>query len=289
MNVILICHEKALWKDSKEVGQTFDGWDKLEHELHLCMQITKQGASRKARVTKTRLLSFPDATNFDWSYDEFAKRYGRDVLEGDVQTMSLASPQQVDRLESLVKLLNTDADTITKWKEKAGVEKFGEMDTQDGSSCWPAGDYDVTLIKVEETTSQKSGNPMEVWTFEAYNDGRKQLIKEYVVIPAATFKIKQMAIALGRKDEFDSGSFHAEDHLGASFIGTLSIEEGDANYDDKNRIAKLKPASSGAAAPQQARKTVAAGGSRPPFDDSAKVFKEEDIPFAWSGRQGQLL
>ena len=38
MNVILICHQKSQWKDGKEVGVTFDGWDKLEYELHLASE-----------------------------------------------------------------------------------------------------------------------------------------------------------------------------------------------------------------------------------------------------------
>lgn len=135
MNVILICHEKAMWKDGKEIGSTFDGWDKLEYELHLAMQIVKHGNSRKARVTKSRLEGFPDASSFDWSYAEFAKRFGRDVIESDVVKLTLATTEQVAELEQLVKLLNVDGDTTTKWKEKAGVDTFAEMDTDTISKC----------------------------------------------------------------------------------------------------------------------------------------------------------
>lgn len=135
MNCILICHERSVWKDNKEVGQNFDGWDKLEHELHLCLQITKQAASRKARITKTRLIEFPDGTTFDWSYAEFAKRYGRDVIEGDVSTITLATTEQVQQLDMLTKVLTVDPDTIIKWKEKAGVETFAEMDSDTIQKC----------------------------------------------------------------------------------------------------------------------------------------------------------
>ena len=54
MNVILICHQRDRYQDGKLTGVTFDGWDKLEYDLHLCLNITKQGASRKARVVKSR-------------------------------------------------------------------------------------------------------------------------------------------------------------------------------------------------------------------------------------------
>lgn len=135
MNVILICHEKAMWKDGKEVGQTFDGWDKLEYELHLALQIVKQGASRKARVTKTRLTEFPDAELFPWSYQEFAKRYGIDVMESPAVPIVPATVDQVAKLNTLIELLRTDPEQTAKWKDKAGVETFAEMDTETIQKC----------------------------------------------------------------------------------------------------------------------------------------------------------
>lgn len=135
MNAILICHEKAQWKDGKEVGATYDGWDKLEYELHLAMQIVKQGAARKARVTKSRLAEFPDAESFPWSYDEFAKRYGRDVIESGATAIKLSTPEQLKQLDAMIQVLKVDAEVIEKWKDKAGVETFAEMDTDTIAKC----------------------------------------------------------------------------------------------------------------------------------------------------------
>jgi hypothetical protein len=135
MNVILICHERALWKDSKEVGQTYDGWDKLEYELHLALQIVKQGASRKARITKSRLAEFPDGESFDWSYENFAQKYGRDVIEADATAVKLATPEQLKQIESLITVLKVDEELVAKWMDKAGVEKFPEMDTDTIQKC----------------------------------------------------------------------------------------------------------------------------------------------------------
>lgn len=135
MNAILICHEKTLWKDGKEVGATYDGWDKLEYELHLALQIIKQGPSRKARVTKTRLTEFPDAESFPWSYEDFAKRYGRDVIESGSTAIRLATPDQLKQLEALIQVLRVESEVIDKWKDKAGVESFAEMDTDTIQKC----------------------------------------------------------------------------------------------------------------------------------------------------------
>lgn len=135
MNVILICHEKDKWQNGETVGQTFDGWDKLEYELHLALQIVKQGASRKARVTKNRLEQFKDGESFDWSFAEFAARYGKDIIEGSVVRIQAAMPDQVNELTTLIKLLSVPTDTTDKWKEKAKVEDFAEMDSVTIQKC----------------------------------------------------------------------------------------------------------------------------------------------------------
>jgi hypothetical protein len=121
MNVIMIAHEKPLWGiDAKgeraEIGVTFDCWDKLEYELHLCLNIMKQGGSHKARVRKSRLTGFPDATVFDWSYAVFAEKYGKDIMEKQAVAIQLATPEQlaeVDRLLEKVRL--SDTDRKDKW------------------------------------------------------------------------------------------------------------------------------------------------------------------------------
>ncbi len=117
MNVILICHQKSMWKDGKEVGVTFDAWDKLEYELHLALNIEKTGASRKARISKSRLKEFPDAEIFDWSYAAFADRFGRDVIEAETKVTALASPEQIKKYNELLAVVKVDAAIIEKWDE----------------------------------------------------------------------------------------------------------------------------------------------------------------------------
>jgi hypothetical protein len=117
MNVILICHEKSLWKDGKEIGVTFDGWDKLEYELHLALNIVKNGPSRKARVTKSRLKEFPDAELFDWSYTGFADKYGREVMEADAKATELATPEQIAKYKQLLEAVKIDPAVLEKWND----------------------------------------------------------------------------------------------------------------------------------------------------------------------------
>jgi hypothetical protein len=121
MNVILIAHEKPLWGvDAKgersEIGVTFDCWDKLEYELHLCLNIFKAGPAHKARVRKSRLTGFPDAQVFEWSYPQFAERYGKDVIEKNVTQIVLATPEQLEEVKRLLGIVKlTDSDKQDKW------------------------------------------------------------------------------------------------------------------------------------------------------------------------------
>lgn len=135
LNVILICHEKAMWKNGEQIGETFDGYDKMAYELDLTLQISKRGPERIATIRKSRLEGFPDGDTFDWSYSEFARRYGRDKIESKVDTLKPATDEQVSKLKHLIDLGVVDTATTTKWLEKAGVDTWSEMDSDTIQAC----------------------------------------------------------------------------------------------------------------------------------------------------------
>lgn len=135
MNVLFIAHSKSEWgTDAKgertEIGQTFDCWDKLEYELHLALEIYKQGPARKAKVRKSRLTGFPDAETFEWSYKTFAERYGKDIIEKASTIITLATPEQVAEINRLLETVKIDPADVDKWKTKAGAESFAEFTTE---------------------------------------------------------------------------------------------------------------------------------------------------------------
>jgi hypothetical protein len=140
MNVILIAHEKEEWgarrnkKGDMErvvVGQTFDCWEKLEYELHLALRIMKDDKSgkRTATVRKTRLTGFPEGDVFPWSYAAFAERYGKDIIEGAVNTLQLATPEQVTEVQRLIGAVKVDEDFVQKCFAKAGADRWEDLDT----------------------------------------------------------------------------------------------------------------------------------------------------------------
>lgn len=138
MNAVFICHQRELWgKDDKgqreAIGWTFDGWEKLEYELHLILRISKigqgEGSKRFAHIGKSRLTGFPEGQRFDWSYADFAERYGRDVIERETKQLVLATDEQVIEVNRLLETVKVSDDFTEKCFKKAGVDDWPEMDT----------------------------------------------------------------------------------------------------------------------------------------------------------------
>ncbi len=134
MTVILIAHEMPLWGvDSKgqraEIGTTFDAWNKLEYELHLCLNIAKEGDSRKARVKKSRLQGFPDSMAFDWSYQKFAELYGKNIIEKKADAIKLATEAQLKEFNELLETIKVSDDWLDKCLIKFKAAKVEELDS----------------------------------------------------------------------------------------------------------------------------------------------------------------
>jgi hypothetical protein len=140
MNAVIITHQKDLWglndKGQREmVGYTFDCQEKLEYDLHLVLRIAKVGTSRYAYIGKSRLPSFPEGENFNWSYQEFSARYGRDVMEKQAAPIVLATPEQTAELQHLLGIVKMPDDWQSKIFKKADVETWEEMDGEKIASC----------------------------------------------------------------------------------------------------------------------------------------------------------
>lgn len=127
MNVILITHVKPKWANGEQDGVTFDGYEKLEYELDLVLEVKKQGSARKAFIRKSRLEKFPEATSIEWSYEEFANRWGRDVIEKDHKAVELASPEQLAKLAKLNDVLKTTLEEKDKHLGWADVTRYEDM------------------------------------------------------------------------------------------------------------------------------------------------------------------
>lgn len=133
MNVIIIAHQIPEWGIDAEgkrsqIGDTFDAWTKLDYQLDLALQIKKSGPRRFAKVTKSRLEEFPEASTFDWSYENFAKLYGKEVIEGETKALVLVTQEQLAEYKTLLSLWKMPAGQEKKWLEAAKVESMEDID-----------------------------------------------------------------------------------------------------------------------------------------------------------------
>lgn len=140
MSAVFIAHQKDLWglsdKGQREVvGVTYDGQEKLEYDLHLILNIIKTGPTRRARIGKSRLTGFPEGEMFPWSYEEFATRYGKDVIEQESKPIIIASAEQVSEIKRLMETVKLPDDWAEKVLKKASVEDWEEMDADIIDKC----------------------------------------------------------------------------------------------------------------------------------------------------------
>lgn len=140
MNVLFEAHETTEWGinpksgNREEIGNQPDVWDKLIYELDLTLRLEKHGKSRYAVVRKSRLLGFPEGESFPLEYSEFAKRYGKDFIEGNVKTIILAVPEQVQEIIRLIDIVKVDEKDIAKILSKANADNWNEL-THDQASA----------------------------------------------------------------------------------------------------------------------------------------------------------
>lgn len=172
MNAIYVCHEKELWglndkKQREVIGYTFDAWEKLSYELDLIIRIVKIGAGknaiRKAYIGKSRLASFPEGESFDWSYAEFATRYGKAIIEKEVKPLVLASPEQLAEIKSLLERVKPPSE---EWESKvfkrAEVDSWDEMESDKIAAC---------IVKLRE----HGGLPVPQPAIESASDATSQI------------------------------------------------------------------------------------------------------------------
>lgn len=138
MSVIIICHEIPQWGiDAKgertQIGTTFDCWPKLDYELDLALNIRKQGPQRSARITKSRLIEFPEGDSFSWGYENFAQRYGKEIIEREAKKINLATPEQIEEFKRLLEVVKLDESIRGDKIVINAKENFAEVDQENAA------------------------------------------------------------------------------------------------------------------------------------------------------------
>lgn len=149
----------------------------------------------------------------------------------------------------------------------------------------PKGIYEATLSFVKDTTAKSTGADMQVWTFSVYHtDGIDRKVFQNVTTKMA-FMIKKLAKALGKLEDFEAGTFQADDYIGKNVRLALRFVD-DPQYGEKNEIDDILPKAATVAANnptpagapvRQQRQPVATGN--PILSDGPGHFTDDDIPF----------
>jgi hypothetical protein len=136
MNIVMTAHAKKEYGDNLKVtGYTFDGWKQLDYWFDLVVELGKKGKRRFGKVKKTRIETFPDEDEFEWSYEAIKSRYDAAILERDARQVALATPEQVSEMKSLLSIVRLPEGTEDKWFAKAGVDCFDDMPAELLTKC----------------------------------------------------------------------------------------------------------------------------------------------------------
>jgi hypothetical protein len=122
MNTFLICYEKDEYNEGEKTGKTADVPLEALHDIHLILQVKQLSRDKRQAVPlKSRLAAFPQLQPFEWSYDEFGKRIGFDTINRAVELFVSCTPEQQQRFEYLLEMINSAEKESRKAKAFRGV------------------------------------------------------------------------------------------------------------------------------------------------------------------------
>lgn len=135
MTVILICHSKDKWERTKgkEIvfsGTTFDGFEKLEFDLDLYIEVIKTGKERSFVVKKSRIEALQVGDEYPLNYAKFRDLYGKEIIESESKPIVLATPEQVVEANKLIDLLKIDPEQVSKWLSKSEADELSDMTSE---------------------------------------------------------------------------------------------------------------------------------------------------------------
>lgn len=130
MNAILICHSKTKWQNGEALGTEADVWEKTMYDMNLVVEVFKAGTTRRCRVIKSRFQEFKESEVVDWSYEEFAARFGKSVMESRSTPIEPATADQVATIKELIDMQKISQAHVQKVFDDAGVTRWEDMSSE---------------------------------------------------------------------------------------------------------------------------------------------------------------
>lgn len=137
-NLIVTAHQKDVYGPGmSKIGVSFDSMKGDDYLFDYIFRLDLVNGKRIAFTVKERAeigkQKFPES--FEWSYDNFKKFYGADILEKESTPLKMATKTEVARLNKLLEIIKIDDDTISKWLAKADASSFEEMTAEQIGRC----------------------------------------------------------------------------------------------------------------------------------------------------------
>lgn len=138
MNVIITSHQKDIYgAGMQKMGVGPDSMKGDAYFFDYVFQLDLIGGKRMARTIKERAEigenKFPET--FEWSYPNFEKFYGGEVLKKAATPVVMASPEQVAEIQHLLEVVKIEPEEVSKWFTKADVDSFDEMTSDTIQKC----------------------------------------------------------------------------------------------------------------------------------------------------------
>lgn len=158
MNVIFTAHCKKEYGDKMcVIGKIPDCHKEVDYMFDLVIHTEKIAAKRVGYIMKSRVISFNETDHFEFNYENIEKIYGKDNLLRKCKPIELATEEQLEELNTLIKKVKIPSFKTDRWLQKADVTSFEEMEKSNINKCI---DY-INLLYKKTLQGEKNANSIQ--------------------------------------------------------------------------------------------------------------------------------
>ncbi len=131
MNLIMTSHQKDIYGPNMQkvgIGPDSMKGDSYVFDYVFRLNVAEDKAyaiTEKQRSEPLEPQKFPP--EFEWSYTNFLKFYGSEVIERETVPVAMATPEQVAEITHLLDIVKVNDEDITKLFTKHDVDEWGEL------------------------------------------------------------------------------------------------------------------------------------------------------------------
>lgn len=138
MNVIITSHQKDVYgAGMQKVGVGPDSMKGDSYVFDMVFRLDNVNGKRIAFTEKERAEigknRFP--ASFEWSYPNFLKFYGQEIIERAADPVAMSTKEQVAEVIRLLDVVKVDDETVSDWFTRADVDAWEEMSGERIQKC----------------------------------------------------------------------------------------------------------------------------------------------------------